>query len=141
MQNSDQPIRPTDKNKGDQSAVEQQQKEQTGKKPSPENMSGSQNAQQGDQADQQVTGKSQHMTNNDGAPVNASRDTQEPQNMSGQGRQGQQGQGQSKQDMGKTGGSQQKDQWSDKDNDQDQQNKGSKGNMGSGQGQNKDQGK
>jgi len=138
MQNSDQPIRPTDKNKGDQSAVEQQQKEQTGKKPSPENMSGSQNAQQGDEADQQVTGKSQHITNNDGAPVNASRDTQDPQNMWGPERKGQQGQGQGKQgegreqgkqDMDKTGSSQQKDQWSkkDKDQEQDQQKKGNKG--------------
>jgi hypothetical protein len=140
MQNSDQPIRPTDKNKGDQSAVEQQQKEQTGKKPSPENMSGSQNAQQAGKADEQVTGKEPHITNNDGAPMNASRDTQEPQNMSGQGRQGQQGKGQGKEDMGKTGSSQQSDQWSkkDKDQDQDQQNKGSKG---SGQGLNKNQGK
>lgn len=125
MQNSDQPIRPTDKNKGDQSAVEQQQKEQKGKKPSPE-------------ADQQVTGKEQHITNNDGAPVNASRDTQDPQNMWGPERQGQQEQG--KQDMSKKGSSQQNDQWSKKDNadDQDQQNKGNKG---SGQGQNKNQGK
>ncbi|MDO6429325.1 hypothetical protein Q4E93_01915 [Flavitalea sp. BT771] len=140
MQNSDQPIRQTDKNKGDQSAVEQQQKEQTGKKPSPENMSGSQNAQQDNEADQQVRGKSQHITNNDGAPVNASRDTEEPQNMWGPGKEGQQGQGQGKQDMGKTGSSQQKDQWSqkDKNQEQDQQNKGGKG---SGQGQNKNPGK
>jgi hypothetical protein len=72
MQKTDQPLQQTDKNKGDQSAVEQQQKEQTGKKPAPENMSGSQNAQQGDQADQQVTGRKQHVTNNDGAAINAS---------------------------------------------------------------------
>ena len=71
MQNSDQPNQQTDKNKGDQSAVEQQQKE-TLKKPSPENMSGAQNSQQGNQADQQVTGQKQHVTNNDGAPVNTS---------------------------------------------------------------------
>lgn len=45
MQNSNEPIQQTDKNKGDQSAVEQQQKE-TLKKPSPENMSGAEKAQQ-----------------------------------------------------------------------------------------------
>jgi len=82
-----------------------------------------------------VTGKEQHITNNDGAPVNASRDTQDPQNMWGP-----EQQGQGKQDMSKKDNSQQKDQWSKKDNtnDQDQQNKGSKG---SGQGQNKNPGK
>lgn len=106
-------------------------------------MSGSQDAQQGEQADQQVTGKNPHITNNDGAPVNASRDTQDPQNLWGPGRKGQQGQGQGKQDMDKTGSSQQKDQWPNKDKaqDQDQQKKGNKGNMGSGQGQNKNKGK
>jgi len=71
MQDSNQSIQQTDKNKGDQSAAEQQQKE-TLKKPSPENMSGAQNTQQENQADQQVTGQKPHVTNNDGAPVNAS---------------------------------------------------------------------
>lgn len=106
-------------------------------------MSGSQNAQQGNEADEQVQGKSQHITNNDSAPVNASRETQDPQNMWGPEKQGQQGQGQGKQDMGKTGSSQQKDQWSQKDKDQDtdQQNKGNKGNMGTGQDQNKKPGR
>lgn len=45
MQNSNQPNQQTDKNKGDQSAVEQQKKE-TMKNTSPENAGGAQNAQQ-----------------------------------------------------------------------------------------------
>ena len=71
MQNQDQPIQPTDKNKGDESAVEQQKKE-TLKKPSPENMAGAENAQGANEANRQVTGQQPHITNNDGAPVNAS---------------------------------------------------------------------
>jgi len=66
MQKSNQPTQETDKNKGDQSAVEQQKKE-TMKNPSPENMGGAQNAQQ---ADDQVTNKSQQSNNNDGARMN-----------------------------------------------------------------------
>jgi len=80
MQNSNEPVQQTDKNKGDQSAAEQQQKE-TLKKPSPENMSGAENAQQTGQADQQVTGGKPHTTNNDGAPINPSGKGNEDVNM------------------------------------------------------------
>jgi hypothetical protein len=66
MQKTNQPTQETDKNKGDQSAVEQQKKE-TMKNPSPENMGGAQNAQQ---ADDQVTNKSQQSNNNDGTRMN-----------------------------------------------------------------------
>jgi hypothetical protein len=66
MQKTNQPAQETDKNKGDQSAVEQQKKE-TMKNPSPESMGGAQNAQQ---ADKQVTNKNQQTGNNDSAPVN-----------------------------------------------------------------------
>lgn len=65
MQKTNQPAQETDKNKGDQSAVEQQKKETMN--PSPESMGGAQNAQQ---ADKQVTNKNQQTGNNDSAPVN-----------------------------------------------------------------------
>jgi hypothetical protein len=45
------------------------QAEQAMKKPSPENMSSAQDAQENDQMDDQVTGK-QNVTNNDGASMN-----------------------------------------------------------------------
>jgi len=119
MQNSNQPNQPTDKNKGDQSAVEQQQKE-TLKKPSPENMGGAQNAQQGDQADQQVTGQKSHMTNNDGAPVNASDANQAKGTMDDQQQktmESNQGQGNKDKDKNMES-NQQKNQWQEKDKNQ-----------------------